>query len=120
MIAIATNEFQEIPEFLLLPSANEVAEENVFTPVCQSFCSRGGGVHPLGRQPPAWADTPPGRDSPGRHPLGRLSPPRQTHPPPETATAAEGTHPTGMHSCLQLHPYLTLLQTEYEHECSQH
>ena len=61
-----------------------------------------------------WADTPRlGRDSPSRHPLGR-------HPPLETATAAEGTHPTGMHSCLQLHPYLTLLQTEHEHECSQH
>ena len=29
---------------------------------------------------------------------------RQTpHPPPgETATAADGTHPTGMHSCLPL------------------
>ena len=21
------------------------------------------------------------------------------HPPPQTATAADGTHPTGMHSC---------------------
>ena len=38
----------------------------------------------------------------GRHPQGR--PPRQNTPqaihPPETATAADGTHPTGMHSCL--------------------
>ena len=25
---------------------------------------------------------------------------RQTPPPGETATAADGTHPTGMHSCL--------------------
>ena len=31
---------------------------------------------------------------PGRHPLGRHTP----HPR-ETATAADGTHPTGMHSC---------------------
>ena len=31
---------------------------------------------------------------PGRHPT------RQTPPPPKTATAADGTHPTGMHSCL--------------------
>ena len=43
---------------------------NVFTPVCHSFGSR-GGVHP--------------------------SLPGQT--PPEMATAADGTHPTGMHSC---------------------
>ena len=40
------------------------------------------GVHPLGRQPPG--QTPPL----GRHPLPR-----------QTATAANGTHPTGMHSC---------------------
>ena len=44
---------------------------------------------------PAWADTPPlGRLPPGRHtPLGR--------PPTPTATAADGTHPTEMHSYLQ-------------------
>ena len=30
---------------------------------------------------------------------GGVHPPRQT-PPPETATAADGTHPTGMHSFL--------------------
>ena len=40
----------------------------------------GGGVHPP-------ADTP----LPGRQP-----------PPPEMATAADGTHPTGMHSCFYL------------------
>ena len=40
------------------------------------------------QQPP-----PPGRHSPGRHP------PRQTSPPQEMATAADGSHPTGMHSC---------------------
>ena len=34
------------------------------------------------RQTPPWADTPPGR-----------------HSLPETATAADGTHPTGMLSC---------------------
>ena len=45
---------------------------NVFTSVCQEFCPQGeGGVHHL------WADT----------------------PPPPTATAVDGTHPTGMHSC---------------------
>ena len=39
-----------------------------------------GGVHPL-------ADTP------------RQTPPSR-HPLPETATAADGTKPTGMHSCI--------------------
>ena len=37
-------------------------------------------------------------------PLGRHTPgqthPWQTPPPPPTATAADGTHPTGMHPCL--------------------
>ena len=32
----------------------------------------------------------------GRHP------PRADTPPPATATAADGTHPTGMHSCFHL------------------
>ena len=42
---------------------------------------------------PPWADTPPGRHPRplGRHPPGQT--PRQT---PETATAADGTHPTGI------------------------
>ena len=56
---------------------------NVFTPVCQSFCLQGGvcpvhaRIHPL-----PWADNP---------------------PPPPTATAGDGTHPTGMLSCYQFH-----------------
>ena len=85
-------------------------------------------THPLGRHPPpqqtpsgqtppwadprgrhpSWADTPPGQTpllgrhppgqtpiAPGRHPQGRQPPPQQT------ATAADGTHPIGMHSCFQ-------------------
>ena len=36
--------------------------------------------------------TPPGQTPPGRHPPGR-------HSPRQTATAADDTHPTGMHSC---------------------
>ena len=71
---------------------------NVFTPVCQSFCSQGGCLPqcilgythpPLGRHPP-WANTP-----------------YQVHAGIQClayaginmATAADGTHPTGMHSC---------------------
>ena len=44
------------------------------------------------------ADTPPG---PGTTPRTRYTPHDQVHPHPprDTATAADGTHPTGMHSC---------------------
>ena len=49
---------------------------NVFTSVCQEFCPW-GGVH---------------------RPLGRYTPDR--HPNHQKATAADGTHTTGMHSCL--------------------
>ena len=55
---------------------------------------------PLGRHPQA--DTPLGRPL-GRHPQADTPPtdtPLGRHaPPPVTATAADGTHPTGMHSC---------------------
>ena len=50
---------------------------NVFTPVCESFCSQGGCLphtHPHPEQTPPWADTP------GQTPLGRQTPPGQTHP----------------------------------------
>ena len=48
-----------------------------------------GGVHSPGQTPPQ-ADTPP---PPADTPPGR-------RPPPGMTTAADGTHPTGMHSCL--------------------
>ena len=37
----------------------------------------------------------------GRHPL-RQTPPLGRPPPPQMATAADGTHPTGMYSCLKI------------------
>ena len=72
-----------------LPPANEVCEGYVFTPVCQSFCSRGGGGG--GRSTRA-----------GTHP-GQVPPPGQVHPRGAVHAAryeqqAGGTHPTGMHS----------------------
>ena len=88
-----------------------------FTPVCQSFCLRGGvsaSVHaeihtPQSRHLPG-SRHPPGVDTPrSRHPLEQTTPwsrhpPKQT--PPCTVHAerygqqAGGTHPTGMHTCL--------------------
>ena len=66
---------------------------DVFTPVYQSFCSQGSrwvpapvhaGTHPH------WAGTPPAQTPPRADTLPH---------PQQTATAADGTHPTGMHTC---------------------
>ena len=72
---------------------------NVFIPVCDSVHG-GRGVYtfpwqtPLGRHPPrhlALEQTPPPPWADTLPPLGRH--------PCEMATAADGTHPAGMHSC---------------------
>ena len=62
-----------------------------------------------------WADTPPRQTPPGQTPsLGRhppvqttpgQTPPGTTPPPQEMATAGDGTHPTGMHSCFEFVHY---------------
>ena len=76
---------------------------NIFTGICQSFCSE-RGVYPnmhWGRQPPphsgqtpSWADTPtPWADTP---PPGQSTPLGQI---PPMATAVDGKYPTGMHAC---------------------
>ena len=58
---------------LFLPSATQLRQGNVFTPVCQLFCSHEGrgvsGRHTPSGQTPLLADTPPA-DTPltGRHP----------------------------------------------------
>ena len=102
-----------------LPSATKLRRLCFYT--CLSFCSQGWGsasVH-AGTPPPPragtpWEQTPPRSGTPpnqappgSRHPLEHTPPqtrntPRSRQPPPpgaETATAADGTHPTGMHSC---------------------
>ena len=56
-------------------TARKRSLDNIFTGVCQQFCSQGGVCSRRGV---------PGGDPPG------------------TATAAGGTHPTGMHSCTRL------------------
>ena len=77
---------------------------NVFTSVCQEFWPQEGDVHPQADTTPQadnlWAD-PMGRHPPGQTPPGQTLP-RQTPPPHQTATAADSTHPTGMHSCFFL------------------
>ena len=76
---------------------------NVFTPVCQSFCSRGVCLS-------AYWDTPTWTHTPGQTPpppLDTPSPWADTPSPPpspflQTATAADGTHPTGMQFLLKV------------------
>ena len=50
---------------------------------------------PLEQTPPPGADTPPGAET---HPPEQTLPWRRHPPPQDTATDADGTHPTGMHS----------------------
>ena len=78
---------------ILLPSATQLRQGYVFTGVCDAVHRR------------CVADTPPWADIPtllGRHLPGRHHPPGQTPPPHEMATAADGRHPTGMHSCFDI------------------
>ena len=72
-----------------------LGQGNIFIGVCQEFCSQGGawsrgGVPGLGVPGPGGACSWEGECSQGV-PGG--------DPPHQTATAAGGTHPTGMHSC---------------------
>ena len=78
----------------------------------------GGGVHTPGQTHPSrhthlpqadtlWLDTSAGHTPPGQiPPLGRH---------PKTATATDGTHPTGMHSCYKnkfyVNPYVCITVT---------
>ena len=61
---------------LFLPSATVVAERLCFHRCLSVYEGAGVGRHPLAGRYPQQADT-----------------------PPEMATAADGMHPTGMHSC---------------------
>ena len=82
---------------LSLPPATKFGQGYIFTGVCHSAkgggcllpegaCSQGGVSAPGGCLLPGGVPAPGG--VPGGDP-----------PPPRTATAAGGTHPTGMHSC---------------------
>ena len=96
--------------FWLLPSATKLRISNAFTPVCHSV-HRGvsASVHSGIRAPPRadtplWADNPladtiPGQTPPHRQTSPLADTPHWANTPRQTATAADGTHPTGMHSC---------------------
>ena len=73
-----------------LPSATKLRRFCFYS--CLSVHSGGSASVQVGIPIP-----PPG---PGT-PLRTRHPSRTRHPPQETATAADGTHPTGMHSCFK-------------------
>ena len=109
-----------------LPAATKLGQGNIFTSVCLSTGGRGVCLSACWDIPPR-ADTPPGADTPQSRPPSReqtppaADPPRSSSPPgkqtPAYGQRAAGTHPTGMHSCLNfyfLSPGL-LIQTALGH-----
>ena len=71
---------------------------NVFTSMCQEFCPRWVEVYnPPGRHP-LWVDTPGQTPLLWADPQWANSPHGQIPPTQQTATAADATDPTGMHS----------------------
>ena len=71
---------------------------NAFTSMCQEFCPRWVEVYnPPGRHP-LWVDTPGQTPLLWADPQWANSPHGQTPPTQQTATAADATDPTGMHS----------------------
>ena len=71
--------------------------------VCLSACWDTTPTHPRDQVHP-WEQTSPGADTPLEQtpPGSRHLPPGADTPyPRDTATAADGKHPTGMHSCLK-------------------
>ena len=76
-----------------------LGQGNIFSSVCQEFCSQGAADTPPDQAPLLWTRPPPGADPP------RADLPRTRHPPwaehaGRYGQQASGTHPTGMQSCL--------------------
>ena len=89
-----------------LPSATVVAERLCFHRCLSSTvgkCTPPWQPDPPGRQTPSWADTPWQADTP---PLKADPLPTGRTPSPKMATTADGTHPTGMHSCKKLYVHM--------------
>ena len=105
LVYVSYYHYRHLLNVFFLPSANEVCEGCFYT--CLSFCPEGG----LGPGPGGGWGVWLGQVSRPR-PRGRLGglaggcsgpegciPACTETPPQQTATAADGTHPTGMHSC---------------------
>ena len=75
-----------------LPPATKLGQGNIFSSVCQEFCTRGDLPHCILRYHP------PGPDPP------------EPDPPRRYGQQAGGTNPTGMHSCCRVISVLFLLK----------
>ena len=87
-IALASNEGHQVVRCYVafLPPATKLGQGYIFSQACVILFTGGGGVG-------AWSRG--GVHGPGGVCMVRGG----AWSPPETATAAGGTHPTGMHSC---------------------
>ena len=86
--------------FAIITVRNSSCGKVMFSQV--SVCPQGGRCTPLWQTDPSWKSDTPWADTPWQAdtPLAGRPPWAGRHPPQQTATAADGTHPTGMHSCL--------------------
>ena len=110
---------------LLITVRKEVAKV-MFLPVC---LSTGGSASVHAGMPPPGPDPPgPGTPHMTRHPQDQPPPPPWANhlprdqatplPQEQTATAADGTHPTGMHSCFEMKSVAYLFEMKNEADFS--
>ena len=86
-------------KFFIITVSNSSCGKVMFSQACVKNSVHGGGVCPIA----CWDIHTPTGQTPPRP--GPTLCPRQTHPlgtPPQMATAADGKHPTGMHSCSRI------------------
>ena len=87
-----TAEEKSLSTLVFTARKRSLGQGNIFSSVCQEFCSQGGGLPQcmLGYHPPR-----------SRHPPPNQAPPWTKHPPAgRYGQQAGGMHPTGMQSCL--------------------
>ena len=113
-ISILESDFHPIPNakysinhFLVTARKRSLGQGNIFSSVCQEFCSQGGVCLSA-----CWDTTPPQKQTPPRcrHPPPKKQTPPQKQTPHRADTPcavhagrygqqAGGMHPTGMQSC---------------------
>ena len=114
-------------QVIITARKRSLGQGNIFSSVCQEFCSRGGVCLSTCWDTPPWdqasprADTPRDQAPPGADPLGpgtspRANPPGTRHPPCAVHAGRYGQqagsmHPTGMQSCL-------ILKLKHYYPCS--
>ena len=87
----------------------KLRQDNILISICQEFCPQGvsasvhARIHPSGRhllswQTPSSGQTPPADTTPGQTTPWSYTP-CPVHAGIYMATAADGMHPNGMHSC---------------------